>query len=239
MCNPAKSTGWRACSWPSSTTCQPPFQRCAAGSTWTRIRSQSTRFSRATRPCVPWSKRFPECECPAASDGFELAVRAVVGQQVSVPGARTLLGRIAATYGELLVDEAAGIRRTFPSSDVLAGAAYEGLGLTKRRAETIRAIAQACATGELVLDGGADREEVRRRLIVMPGIGPWTADYIAMRALGDPDAFLASDLVIRRVVAAHGLEPERWRPWRAYAAMHLWNRTTTFTNESRELSWSA
>ncbi|MET0740718.1 MAG: AlkA N-terminal domain-containing protein [Candidatus Nanopelagicales bacterium] len=182
---------------------------------------------------------LPGIRVPGCVDGFELAVRAVVGQQVSVAGARTMLGRIAAAYGELLVDDGAGISRTFPSADVLAGAAYEGLGLTRRRMETIRAVARACASGELVLDAGADRDEVRQQLLAMPGIGPWTADYIAMRALGDPDAFLATDLVIRRVVTAAGLEPERWRPWRAYAAMHLWSRTSTVTNETKELSWSA
>jgi len=106
------------------------------------------------------------------------------------------------------------------------------LGVTRARAETLRGLATAVARGELSLDRGADREEVQRRLLALPGIGPWTASYIAMRALGDPDAFLPGDLGVRRAAEALGLDPtprrlaahaERWRPWRAYAVLYLWH----------------
>ncbi|MGN6473649.1 MAG: DNA-3-methyladenine glycosylase family protein, partial [Mycobacteriales bacterium] len=99
-------------------------------------------------------------------------------------------------------------------------ASYEGIGLTASRRASLRAAAVAHASGDLVLDPTADRDEARRQLLALPGVGPWTAEYVAMRALGDPDAFPGTDLVLRRRVdSSHA---ERWSPWRAYGAMHLW-----------------
>lgn len=162
----------------------------------------------------------PGLRVPGTPDGFELAVRAVVGQQVSVAAAGTLLGRIVAAIGE---------PGTFPSAEqvVDAGpAALSGSGLTGRRVDTLVHLSSAVADGGLVLDPGADRDEARRRLLALPGIGAWTADYVALRALGDPDAWPATDLVLARRVRAHDLDPARWRPWRGYAAMHLWTDTS-------------
>lgn len=151
---------------------------------------------------APLVRKRPGVRVPGAWDPFELAVRAIVGQQVSVAGARTLLGRIAARHG------------LAPAA--LAEAEIDGM--PRRRAETIRTLARAVRDGEIVLG----RDDLTR----LPGIGPWTASYIAMR-LGDPDAFPAGDLVLRRnagIVSERELlaRAERWRPFRAYAAMLLW-----------------
>jgi len=163
---------------------------------------------------------------PGAYDGFELAVRAVVGQQVSVAAASTLAGRLAARHGTRLGTQPAGpLTVLFPRPAELAGADLSGLGLTTRRQVTLRALAAACAAGRLSLEPGADPEETAARLVELPGVGPWTVAYIMMRAAGDPDAFPGSDLGLRRAMARLGCEPGhagRWRPWRAYAAVHLW-----------------
>lgn len=170
----------------------------------------------------------PGLRVPGAYDGFELAARAVVGQQVSVPGARTLAGRIAARSGTPLeLPRAPDATPTvlFPRPADLAEADLSGLGLTTSRQRTLRALATAAASGRLELDHGADPEETAARLNELPGIGPWTVAYVLMRAVGDPDAFPASDLGLRRALDRLGCEPsrpERWRPWRAYAAVHLW-----------------
>jgi len=158
----------------------------------------------------------PGVRVPGTVDGFELAVRAVVGQQVSVAGARTMLGRIAERLGE---------HRSMPTPAQMVDAGVDtltSLGLTTRRAATLVAIGEAVAAGDLALDSGAGRDESRARLLALPGIGPWTAEYVALRALGDPDAWPGTDLVLARRVTAFGLDPARWRPWRGYAAMHLW-----------------
>jgi AraC family transcriptional regulator of adaptative response / DNA-3-methyladenine glycosylase II len=112
--------------------------------------------------------------------------------------------------------------RVFPSAEALAVADLDRLGLTGRRAATLRAAAVATASGELLLAPGDDLQEARRRLVVLPGVGPWTAEYVALRALADPDAWPETDLVLAR--AASGIDVERLRPWRAYAAVHLWTR---------------
>ncbi|GII75486.1 AraC family transcriptional regulator [Sphaerisporangium rufum] len=172
----------------------------------------------------------PGLRVPGAFDGFELAVRAVVGQQISVAGARTLLGRIAARAGAPVRAGTAGTGEgpdlLFPDAGRLAGADLSGLGLTGRRIATLRTLAERVATGEIDLDGGADPAQATARLLAVPGIGPWTAGYIAMRALRDPDAWPAGDLGLRRAMAALDIpddDIERWRPWRAYAALHLWS----------------
>ncbi|MEV4287096.1 AlkA N-terminal domain-containing protein [Nonomuraea bangladeshensis] len=160
----------------------------------------------------------PGLRVPGTFDGFELAVRAVVGQQVSVAGARTLLGRIVA--------RAAAPGGLFPAPGHLLETDLTGLGLTGRRIATLKELASRITAGHLDLDGGQDPAEAVAALLEVPGIGPWTAGYVALRALRDPDAWPAGDLVLRKRMAALGIpddETERWRPWRAYAALHLWS----------------
>jgi AraC family transcriptional regulator of adaptative response / DNA-3-methyladenine glycosylase II len=162
----------------------------------------------------------PGLRSPGAADGAELAVRAVVGQQISIAGARTLLGRLARAHG---VPHAG--RWLFPTSEQLAAVDPADLPLPRARARTLGSLARAISEGELDLRPGADRERSRTRLLAIPGIGPWTADYIAMRALGDEDVFLAADLGVRRALGRLGGDPgaaESWRPFRSYATHHLW-----------------
>jgi AraC family transcriptional regulator of adaptative response / DNA-3-methyladenine glycosylase II len=154
-----------------------------------------------------------------------------LGQQVSLAGACTLLGRLVQKFGEPLTDATGTLTRCFPTSKVIAQADLAGLGITSARARALRALAEQVSAGRLVLDRGVDREEVEARLLELPGVGAWTASYIAMRALGDPDAFPASDLGLRRGLEARGLasdvksiteRAQAWRPWRGYAVMHIW-----------------
>jgi AraC family transcriptional regulator of adaptative response / DNA-3-methyladenine glycosylase II len=168
-------------------------------------------------------RRHPGLRVPGAVDGFELLVRAVLGQQVSVAAARTFAGRLVERCGRPLPVVRGALTAAFPDAAAVASADLEHLGLTGARTRTLRAAAEAVAGGHLVIDPAADRDEVRARLLELPGIGEWTADYVAMRALADPDAFPATDLVLRRALAdTDPSHPDRWRPWRAYAAMHLW-----------------
>jgi AraC family transcriptional regulator of adaptative response / DNA-3-methyladenine glycosylase II len=166
----------------------------------------------------------PGLRAPGAVDGFEMAVRAVVGQQISVSGARTVLGRIAAEYGPRAFDGQE--FRLFPSAAEFAGIDPTSLPMPRARARTLLALAEACANGELSLDSGADRERERATLLALPGIGPWTADYVQMRAMSDPDVLLATDLGVRKSADRLGIDladgrPE-WAPWRSYASHHLW-----------------
>ncbi len=175
---------------------------------------------------APLVARTPGRRVPGAVDGAELAVRAVLGQQVSVAGARTLAGRLTAVLGEPLPDGLADEQLThaFPAAAALAAADPAELPLTRARAHALTTLCRALADGSLTLDPGADRDATRERLLTLPGIGPWTADYVAMRALGDPDAFPATDLGVRKALErlAGDADPDRWRPWRAYAVQHLW-----------------
>lgn len=173
----------------------------------------------------------PGLRVPGTIDGWEIAVRAVLGQQVSVTAARTLAGRLARSLGTPLDEPERHLTHLFPRPETVAGADLGALGITRARADTLRGLATAVAGGEVPLDRGADRQGVEERLLALPGIGPWTASYIAMRALGDPDAFLPGDLGVRRAAEALGLDAnprrlalyaERWRPWRAYAVLYLW-----------------
>ena len=174
--------------------------------------------------------RRPGLRVPGAMDGFELVVRAILGQQVSVSGATTLAGRLARELGEPLASPWPELSRTFPSAARLAAVdvdAIAAIGLPKKRAATIRAVAQACASGGLVLEPGGDPDRARVALHAIDGIGDWTIEYVAMRALSWPDAFPAGDLVLRRGAGdlserALQLHSQRWRPWRAYAAIRLW-----------------
>jgi AraC family transcriptional regulator of adaptative response / DNA-3-methyladenine glycosylase II len=177
----------------------------------------------------PLVRARPGLRVPGCADGFEMAVRAVLGQQVSLATARTLGGRLVAQFGEPVETADHRLTHLFPTPEALIEADLESL--TGRRAGTLRALARAVCERRLVLDRGADREECLARLLALPGIGRWTAGYIAMRALGDPDVFPHGDLGLieaakRLDIAddARGLAAyaQRWRPWRSYAAMHLW-----------------
>ncbi len=169
----------------------------------------------------------PGLRVPGCWDGFELTTRAVLGQQVTVKGATTLAGRLARAFGRPL-SAPDGLTHAFPRPEVLADAKLSAIGLTTARAETIRSLARAVAKGEINFDAVIDSEDFTRRLCKIPGIGKWTAQYVAMRALGEPDAFPSSDLGLLRALelsSSRQLESraERWRPWRAYAALYLWN----------------
>jgi len=178
----------------------------------------------------------PGLRVPGAINGFELAVRAIVGQQVSVVGARTLVGRLVTALGEPLAQPQGSLTHFFPSPQIIAQADMQGLGLTNSRITAIQALARAVTAEGLMLDRSADRDFTVTRLQQIPGIGPWTAAYIAMRALGDPDACPVADLGLRRAFEQQGMLAdarsiercaEAWRPWRAYAAHHLWVSLST------------
>lgn len=171
-------------------------------------------------------KMEPGVRVPGCWNGFELAVRAILGQQVTVRGATSLAGRMVAAFGRKF-DGPDGLSHIFPLPEVLAKSTLQGVGLTGARAETIRALARAVADGKIKFEGVIDSEKFLRQLCEIPGIGAWTAQYVAMRALGEPDAFPSSDLGLLRA-SEEGTPQELeqrsgpWRPWRAYAAMYLW-----------------
>lgn len=167
---------------------------------------------------------------PGAFDGFELALRAVLGQQVTVKAATTIFGRFAQAFGEPASTPFAALRYYAPTAEKVAAASRQqviDLGLTTRRAETVQALALAIASGELRLEPGVDPEATLAAMQELPGIGPWTAHYVAMRALGWPDAFPDGDLGLLKAIAAPNHRvlreaAEAWRPWRSYAAIHFW-----------------
>jgi AraC family transcriptional regulator of adaptative response / DNA-3-methyladenine glycosylase II len=181
---------------------------------------------------APLLRARPGLRLPSGWDGFEIAVRAILGQQISVAAARTFAARVAQQFGERLPSAAVpGLEYLFPTPAALADADLGTIGLTRSRAETVRTVARA------VLDGSVDFRVERTlqdfvaRWTALPGIGPWTAHYIAMRALGHPDAFPADDLVLQRALPNDGsrltapaltAHAQAWRPWRAYAVIHLW-----------------
>ena len=184
-------------------------------------------------------RKQPGIRVPGVWDGFELTVRAILGQQISVAAATTLSGRLAKRYGEKINVAVPGIEDllaphlVFPRADKLLRARLGDLGIIRTRADTIRRIAKATAAGEINFDPAQDVDEFCRSLVAIKGIGEWTAQYIAMRALKDPDAFPHSDLGLLRAFDAPGRErmkpaelkarAEAWRPWRAYAALLLWS----------------
>jgi AraC family transcriptional regulator of adaptative response / DNA-3-methyladenine glycosylase II len=179
---------------------------------------------------APLVRARPGLRVPGAWDEFELAVRAILGQQISVAAARTIAGRIAAAHGRAIPGDPSGF--AFPGPEQLASASLERLGLTRARAAAVVALARAVVERPALLRPAGDLEANVERLAALPGIGEWTAQYIAMRAFHEPDAFPASDLGLLRAMARAGVRPsaaalarraEKWRPWRAYAAMHLWN----------------
>jgi AraC family transcriptional regulator of adaptative response / DNA-3-methyladenine glycosylase II len=176
----------------------------------------------------------PGLRVPGAWDPFELAVRAILGQQISVAGARTLAGRLAVACGRPLDGDGKSIfARLFPTAAEVAAcdvARLAKVGLPRARAHAVHALACAVASGALDLRARRGLDDTVAALTRLPGVGEWTAQYIALRAFGEPDAFPSSDLGIRHALARAGLSnaseierrAERWRPWRAYAAMHLW-----------------
>jgi AraC family transcriptional regulator of adaptative response / DNA-3-methyladenine glycosylase II len=183
----------------------------------------------------PLVERDPGRRVPGAVDGFELAVRAVIGQQVSVPGARTVAGRLVRSAGDPLPGPEGALTHLFPTPAALLELSERDPGafaMPAGRRRALAALAGAVAEGDVVIDPGADPMELRRSLVRLPGIGPWTAEYVAMRALRDPDAFMPTDLGIRRAARAIGLSDRPpdlaettggWRPWRSYAMVHLWS----------------
>jgi AraC family transcriptional regulator of adaptative response / DNA-3-methyladenine glycosylase II len=174
--------------------------------------------------------RNPGLRVPGAFNSFELAVRAVLGQQVTVKGASTLAGRFADAFGEPIETPFPDLTRLSPTPSRVAAAGEEelaALGVVRARARAIIALAGEVASGRLVLEPGTDVDRAIERLVALPGIGPWTAKYIAMRALRSPDAFPREDLVLRNRLG--GVTPAAaealslpWRPWRSYATLHLW-----------------
>jgi AraC family transcriptional regulator of adaptative response / DNA-3-methyladenine glycosylase II len=193
----------------------------------TRVLSQDSLLARLLL-------KKPGVRVPGAWDGFELAVRAILGQQISVKAATTIAGRIAKAYGEPVNSNGfTGLTHLFPVAGKLARARFNNMGITASRAATLRRLAQAVIVGSLSFDASQDPAEFRESLLAIPGIGEWTAQYVSMRALKNPDAFPAADLGLLRAFDRPGrqrLRPARleemsqaWRPWRAYAALLLWS----------------
>jgi AraC family transcriptional regulator of adaptative response / DNA-3-methyladenine glycosylase II len=176
-------------------------------------------------------EKTPGLRVPGSLCGFELALRAVLGQQISVQAATTVFGRFVETFGGKVETPFAKIDRIAPQAGDVANASLQQLidrGLTRKRAETIYALSRTAADGAVKLEPLSDFATTRAMLQEIPGIGPWTAEYVAMRALGDPDAFPHSDLGLLHALnidkpAKLQTVAEKWRPWRAYAALHLWH----------------
>lgn len=186
---------------------------------------------RADEVMAPLVQKAPGRRVPRAVDAAEMAVRAVIGQQVSTAAAQTHGARLAERYGETVTDHAGGLTRLFPDMAVLAETDVAALAMPASRRQSVLALARAVASGALDLGAGADWDVARSILASVPGVGPWTIEIVAMRGLGDPDAFTPTDLGVRQAAAGAGLpaspaalikRAERWRPWRAYAVQYLW-----------------
>ena len=184
---------------------------------------------------APLVQARPGLRAPGAWDGFECAVRVVLGQQVSLVAARALAGRLAERFGEVAPEAPAGLDRLFPTAARLAQAELSGLGLTGARAATLSSLAKAVAADPTLVLPGRSLEEAVARLCTLPGVGPWTAHSIALRALREPDAFPAADVALQRAATVDGVRPsaavlearaQAWRPWRGYGAQHLWASLT-------------
>ena len=179
---------------------------------------------------APSVRRRPGLRVPGAFDGFESALRTVLGQQVTVRAATTVAGRLAAALGKPIATPYPGLTRLAPTPRAVYRAGVDALarmGMTAAKARALGALAEAALAESLALDRYGDPEVAERRLRALPGIGPWTAQVVAMRALGIPDAFPAGDLGVAKALGVRSaraalLRAEPWRPWRAYAAMHLW-----------------
>jgi AraC family transcriptional regulator, regulatory protein of adaptative response / DNA-3-methyladenine glycosylase II len=180
---------------------------------------------------APLIAKAPGRRVPRVADGPEFAVRAVLGQQISTAAARTHAGRLVTAYGEPVTDPAGSLTHLFPSPEALADHDPAALAMPQSRRNTLAALLAALTDGDLDLDIGSDWQRARARLEELPGFGPWTVESIAMRALGDPDAFLPTDLGVRSAAGALGLpttpaaltrHAAAWRPWRSYATQYLW-----------------
>ena len=179
---------------------------------------------------TPLVAAAPGRRVPRTVDEDEMALRAVLGQQVSTAAARTHAARLVTALGEPVEDPSGGLTSLFPTARAIADMDPAQLAMPQSRRRTLLGLARALADGSVVLDPGTDRAQVRAELLALPGVGPWTVETIAMRALGDPDAFLPTDLGVKVLAAQLGLptgagllaHAERWRPWRAYAVQHLW-----------------
>ncbi len=189
------------------------------------------------RDLRPLISRAPGRRVPRCVDGAEMAVRAVLGQQISTAAARTHAAKLAAAVGDPVADPSGSISYLFPTPDRLLGARF---ALPAARARSLTALLRAVSDGRMSLDPGCDREQALGTLASLPGVGPWTAQIVAMRALGDPDAFPGTDLGVARAAAAIGLgsspstlaeRSNRWRPWRAYAVQYLWSAGTHPIND--------
>lgn len=184
----------------------------------------------------PLCRANPGLRIPGGWDGFEIAVRAVLGQQVSVAAARTLAMRLVEAFGQpQAVSPDAGLDRLFPAPAALLDADLSRIGLTRSRADTIRAVARAMLDGRVDFSAGSTLDDFVARWVTVPGIGPWTAQYIALRARGHPDAFPSGDLVLRRAASSTEAalstseldkRAQAWRPWRGYAVMQLWREAS-------------
>jgi AraC family transcriptional regulator of adaptative response / DNA-3-methyladenine glycosylase II len=181
----------------------------------------------------PLVRSRPGLRVPGAVDGDELAVRAVLGQQVSLAAGRTGAAKLVRAYGDPLPSswtESTSLTHVFPGAARLAALDPESLPMPRARGRALIGLCRTLADGGVRLDRGADRHDVRASLLALPGIGPWTADYIALRALGHPDVFLPKDIGIRDALRGLGREPgdasrlaAAWSPWRSYAQLHLWH----------------
>lgn len=183
---------------------------------------------------APLVAQRPGLRAPGTPDPHELAVRAVLGQQVSVAAGRTLGGALVAAHGEPLPEPSGALTHLFPRSEDLAQASLTDLGMPESRRAALRTLGAALADGTVTLDAGADRDRTERALLGLRGIGPWTAGYIRMRALGDPDVLLSGDVAVRAGMRRAGIAADAlaahahgWRPWRSYAMHHFWNTSAT------------
>jgi len=176
----------------------------------------------------PLSSKSPGLRSPGAADADEMAIRAVLGQQITVVAARKLAGTLVASRGEPLAAPTGGLTHLFPTREALAEADFVELGMPESRKQTLRTISLALADGSVRLDPGADRDEAQRELLALRGIGPWTAGYLRMRALSDPDVLLPGDVVIKNAMKKAGLssaDVESWHPWASYAIHYLWSNS--------------
>ena len=176
----------------------------------------------------PLSAKTPGLRSVGAAEPHEMAIRAVLGQQITVAAARKLAGTLVARRGEELAEPSGGLTHLFPATDVLAEADFAELGMPESRKDTLRTVSRALADGSVRLDPGADRDQAQRELLALRGIGPWTAGYLRMRALSDPDVLLPGDVVIKTAIKKAGLssaDAEKWHPWASYAIHHLWRNS--------------